>query len=67
MTLIEDWRLVLNKASSVKLSLLASGLGIAEAVMPYFSDLFPPHLFGALAALVSLAAVGARLVAQKEL
>ena len=38
ITLIEDWRKVLRKAWSVRLSLLAAALGAIEVALPFFSD-----------------------------
>lgn len=67
ITLIEDWRKVLRKAWSVRLSLLAAALGAIEVALPFFSDAFQARIFGALSAVVALIAAIARLVAQKEM
>ena len=45
--LIPEWRAVLNKAWSVKFSLLAGLLGCAaEVALPIFSDSIPRGVFG---------------------
>lgn len=70
MTLIEDWKLVLAKAWSMRLILLSSLLSGLEAAMPLITDFFqplgiiPPGTFAILAVLVSAAAGISRLVAQ---
>lgn len=66
MSLIWNWRQVLKRAWSIRLTLLASALGAAEFVLPLFMD-DPPierGLFAALAALVSFSAAIARVVSQ---
>ena len=65
----DNWREVLRYAWSIKLTLLASALGAIEFILPLFFD-DPPIArgrFAACAALVSLAAAIARLLAQTEL
>ena len=70
MTLIPDWRLVLRRAWSIRLILLA-GLfaGAAVAVELMSPDMLglPPEIFAALAAVVNAVALLARLLAQKEM
>jgi hypothetical protein len=67
MRLIEDAGRVWHRLWSVRLSVLAAVLGAADAALPFLA---PPHAsaaFAGLTAMVSLAAAGARLVAQPKL
>lgn len=69
MTRVHNWREVLRYAWSIKLNVAAAVLGAIEFILPLFFD-SPPFArgaFAALAALVSLAATVARLLAQPEL
>ncbi|WP_100961081.1 hypothetical protein [Bosea sp. FBZP-16] len=69
MKLASNWRAVLRHAWSLRLTVLASMLGAVEFVLPIFMD-DPPierGVFAALAALVSLAAAIARVVAQQPI
>jgi hypothetical protein len=69
MKLASNWRAVLRHAWSLRLSIVAGVLGAAEvAVEVFMAD--PPisrGVFAALAALVSLAAAIARVVAQQPI
>lgn len=64
--LIPEWRAVLNKAWSVKFSLLAGLLGAAEVALPIFSDSIPRGLFASASALVALLTPLTRVLAQKD-
>lgn len=72
MVLIEDWKLVLAKAWSMRLILLSGLLSGLEAGMPMIISFFeplaiiPPGTFAILAVLVSAAAGVSRLVAQPQ-
>ena len=72
MTLLENWREVAAKAWSVRLILLAGLLSGIEVAMPQITsffdvlDIFPPGSMAVLSALVSAAALIARLLAQPE-
>jgi hypothetical protein len=66
MSLIWNWRQVLKRAWSIRLTLLASALGAAELAVQVFMD-EPPigrGAFAALGAVVSFSAAVARVVAQ---
>ena len=68
MKLHQNWRALLRRAWSVRLSLAAtalSGLEVAIGVLASDPPL-PRGTFAALAMVVTLAAGGARLVAQKS-
>lgn len=69
MKLASNWRAVLRHAWSLRLTVLASVLGAVEFVLPIFMD-DPPierGVFAALAAVVSLAATIARVIAQQPI
>ena len=59
-----DWKLVLRKAWSIRLGVLAGVFSGAEVILPLFNAAFPRNVF----AILSFVAVGgagiARLVAQ---
>lgn len=66
MRLLDDWKLLIKRAWSVRLSLLAALLGAVEVGV----QLWAPGQGGkaaALAAVVSLAATVSRLVAQPKM
>lgn len=65
MKLLADWRRILRKAWSMRLMLLAGLLTGAEAIMPLFADSLPRGLFAGATALVIVAAMVARITAQK--
>jgi len=63
--LLPDWKQVLKRAWSIRLIILAGTLTGLEVALPLFSDAVPRGMFAALSALASIAALWARLVAQK--
>lgn len=66
--LISDWRAVLKKAWSLKFSALALVLTAAEVYVAIKQpDGIPPGVFAIGCALITLAAMVARVVAQREL
>ncbi len=68
MTLIEDWKLVLSKAWSVKFQVLAAFFTTLEATVPYVKpDGTNSNVFALLAGSATLLALIARVLAQKEL
>ncbi|MCE3605813.1 hypothetical protein LXA47_19710 [Massilia sp. P8910] len=68
MRLIDDWRLVLRRAWSVKFNIAATAFGAAEvAVAIWKPDGMPNGMFAGAAAAVSIFANVSRLMAQKEL
>lgn len=65
-SLIDDWRRVLRRAWSIRLAAVAGVLTAVEAILPMFVADLPRGLFAALSAVVIVAAMIARLVAQRE-
>lgn len=65
MRLRDDWRLILRRAWSVRLMVLAGVLSAAEMALPLFADDMPRGTFAALAALTITGAMIARIVAQR--
>jgi hypothetical protein len=68
MTLIEDWRAVVKKAWSLKFNALALVLTAGEVYVGATKpEGIPVGLFSLIASAVIVAAMAARLMAQKEL
>lgn len=67
MALASDWRVILKRAWSVRLIILAGALSGVEVALPLFSDSVPRGLFTFLSAVASIFALWARIVAQKGL
>lgn len=68
IALIDDWKVVLQKAWSVKFSVLSALLGGAEVAVAIIEpDGVPRGAFAALAAFVSMSATVARILSQQEL
>lgn len=68
--LVEDWRRILRKAWSIKLVILAaimSGLEVALGFADASLLGMPRGVFAALAGVVSLLALPARLIAQRSM
>lgn len=69
MRLIDEWRVVLRRAWSSRLMLLAGLLSGLEVVLPLLNGVLPipPGIFAALSFVTVAAAFIARIVAQKDL
>lgn len=67
MALIPDWRLVLRRAYSVRLALLAAVLGGLELLLQFVAPERPDGAFIALSVAINIAAALARIVAQPKL
>lgn len=68
MELVEDWQAILKKAWSVKFNIAAAVFGALELVVALVQPAAVPHgVFAGIAFFVSIAATGARVMAQKEL
>ncbi len=67
MKLLADWREILRKAWSIRLMIVAGLLSGVEVALPLFADALPRGIFAALSALIVMAALVARLLAQKNL
>lgn len=66
MTLVPNWRWILQRAWSIRLMILAAALSFAEVVVPIVFIDMPRGPFAALSGLVTAAAFVARLIAQKD-
>ena len=71
ISFLDDWRRVLRRAWSIRLSLLAAAFTAAEVVVPLFGDVLlnvmPRGAFVLLAFAASIGATVARIVAQPEM
>lgn len=69
MRLVDNWRAVLTRAWSVRLMLLAGLLTGLEAALPFLGELVPlaPGVLAAITAIVVMAALVARLLAQSNI
>lgn len=66
MTLIDDWKLILKKAWSIRLMILAGLLSGAEVALPFFVTVIPPGSFAIASAVVTAGALIARVLVQKD-
>lgn len=62
----KDWKHVLTNAWSVKLMAAAILLTLAEFLLPFYPELIPPLPYALLSMVVTLAALFARLLMQKQ-
>lgn len=67
MRLTSDWPTIFKRAWSIRLIILAGTLTGLEVALPLFVDTVPRGVFAALSAIASIAALWARLTAQKGL
>ena len=67
MKLIPDWRVVLKKAWSLRLMLVAAILSAAEFLLPFYSDSMPQGMFAGMSFVTVAGAFIARFIAQKGL
>lgn len=69
MKLIEDWKVVLKKAWSIKLILIAGFFSGLEFILPMMAELvvIPNGTFALLAFISTNAAFVTRVMAQKEI
>lgn len=68
MKLIDNWKLILRKAWSLKFTAAAMVLGAIEVGIQFYQpESWPAGLFAALAALATAASAVARLLAQQEI
>jgi len=65
--LAPDWKLILRKAWSIRLMLLAGILTGCEAVLPLYQDTIPRGLFAVLSMIAIVGGFIARLLAQKDM
>lgn len=67
MKIIDEWELVLKKAWSARLMIVAAILSGAEVIVPLFSDALPRGVFAVLSMVTVSGAFIARFVAQENL
>ena len=67
MRLIDGWKQKFPKLWSVRLTLLAPLLGVAELTLPLFQTFIPTMTFAIMSVIASLAAAVARIIAQPAL
>jgi len=67
MKLNADWRLVLKRAWSVRLMVLAALLSGAEVSLPFLEDFIEPRFLAGLSALATAAAFIARILTQRNM
>lgn len=65
--LAPDWKLVLRKAWSIRLMLLAGILTGCEAILPLYQEAIPRGLFAILSMIAIVGGFIARLLAQKDM
>ena len=65
MILVPNWKIIVRKAWSVRLIILAGLLSGVEAAMPFIDDKMPRGAFAVASLLVTGAAFVARILAQK--
>lgn len=66
MRLDQQWKLIVRKAWSIRLAIIAALLSGLEVVVPMFGDVIPRNTFAALSFVVAVSAAVARVVAQKD-
>lgn len=64
MELSGKWRLIIRRAWSVRLMVLAGIFTTAETMLPYFTDILPRGLFAVLTMLAVTGGLISRVVAQ---
>jgi hypothetical protein len=67
MDLLPEWKRVVRRAWSVRLSIIAAILSGVEVVLPLFVDAMPRNLFASLSFLAIVGATLARVVAQPRM
>lgn len=65
MKVASDWKLILKKAWSIRLMLLAGLLTGCEAILPLYQEAIPRGTFAVLSMLAIVGGMVARVVAQK--
>lgn len=66
MKLRADWRLIIKKAWSFRLMVVAALLSAVEIGLPLYQEDMPRGLFAALSGLAMVAAMVSRVIAQRE-
>ena len=63
---VPEWRRVIRKAWSIRLSILAGLFAGVDALLPVFSDAVPRWVFAALCIVASIGSIVSRLIAQES-
>lgn len=67
MKLHNEWRIIVRKAWSFRLLILAAFLSGLEVAMPYVAEKFPVGIFATISFFVTMAAMIARVIAQPKM
>ena len=67
MKLIDEWKLILKNAWSVRLAILSGLFSAIEVVLPMFSIDIPRGVFAGLSGITGIAAAVSRFLVQKSL
>ena len=67
MKLLPDWKMILKKAWSIRLNVLAGTFSILEVVLPLYSDAFPRGTFAAMSAFTVVGSMASRIVQQRSM
>lgn len=62
----DDWLLILKKAWSIRLMILAGLLSGIEVALPFFIDDFPRGIAAGISLVITFAALVARIIVQKD-
>lgn len=67
MELLPDWKRIVRRAWSFRLTIIAALLSGAEVVLPLFIDVLPRNLFASLSFVAVVGAAVARVVSQPRM
>lgn len=67
MNLLDDWKLILKRAWSIRMIILSVALSAAEVIIPLFSDMLPRNTFTVLAVLAAVGGAAARVIQQPSM
>lgn len=67
MQLVDDWKVILKKAWSIRFIILAGALSGCEVILPLFSDAISRGPFSVLSFVAVSGAFVSRIVAQKDM
>ena len=67
MKLVDDWKVILRKAWSMRFIAMTAALGGLEMALPLFSDAVPRNIFLGLSIVTSVAAAIFRLLYQPKM
>jgi len=67
LKLIDDWHRVMLRAWSVRLSIIAIGLELMDALLPQLTGILPDRLLSHLSIVATIGVPIARLIQQSQL